>query len=128
MLCFSSMIEAKGGKLSSQDFNLDIYNSNNPFKSKLPVKIEPVVKPPPIPGNPQIGQNAGDLTAPVIKKEPPVLNWKIKGIVWNSDRPQAIINDRVVDVGDIVDKAKIIAIRKAEIVVEIDGQKITVKP
>ena len=128
MLCFSSMIEAKGGKLSSQDFNLDIYNNNNPFQSKLPVKKDLTVKPPETLIQPPSGQNLQNQTANITKKEPPELKWKITGIVWHSNRPQAIINDRVVDVGDTIDKAKVIAIRKSEIDVEIDGQKITVKP
>ena len=125
LLCFSSMIEAKGGKLSSLDFNLDIYDSTNPFQSKLPVKKELIAKPT---GTPVNSKNTQNQTADLPKKESPELKWKINGIVWNTNRPQAIINDRVVDVGDTVDNAKIIAIRKAELDVELDGKKITIKP
>src|SRR5437879_3335830 len=119
LLFFSSMIEAKGGKLSSLDFNLDIYSNNNPFQSKLPVKKELVVKPPEIPIKPKNDQDLQIPATAITKKELPELKWKITGIVWNSNRPQAIINDRVVDVGDSVDNAKITAIRKAELDVEI---------
>ncbi len=68
---------------------------------------------------------------PEIKKlepeiiEPPTLN--IKGLIWNTNRPQAIINDQVVNLGDTVSEAEIIAIRKSEVDILFKGQKMTIK-
>ncbi len=63
---------------------------------------------------------------PKIELKPPDL--KITGLVWNTSRPQAIINDKVVDVGDTVDEAIIVAINKTGIEVSFDGKTSTITP
>jgi len=57
---------------------------------------------------------------------PPSLN--ITGLIWNSDRPQAIINEQVVDIGDTVQNVEIVAIHKMGVDISFNGQVITVKP
>ncbi|MDD5596018.1 MAG: hypothetical protein PHY94_07255 [Candidatus Omnitrophica bacterium] len=48
---------------------------------------------------------------------------KIQGVVWGGSLPQAIINNKVVKVGDTIEKAKIIDINKDGITVLFSGRK-----
>jgi hypothetical protein len=57
---------------------------------------------------------------PKAEPTPPAIN--ISGLIWNSDRPQAIINGQVMDVGDMIGDAKIIKIKKSGIDYEFNGE------
>lgn len=105
----------------------------NPFIPELPKetpKIEvtvsepgplpPVYEPPPRPPEPDVPE-----PEPPQEIQPPQVD--IRGLVWNTNRPQAIINDQVVDVGDMIDDAKIVAIRKNEVDVVYQGASFTLK-
>jgi len=48
---------------------------------------------------------------------------KIQGVVWGGSLPQAIINNKVVKVGDTIEKAKVIDINKDGITVLFSGRK-----
>ncbi|MDD4900268.1 MAG: hypothetical protein PHT31_06170 [Candidatus Omnitrophica bacterium] len=48
---------------------------------------------------------------------------KIQGVVWGGSFPQAIINNKVVKVGETIDKAKVIDINKDGITVLFSGRK-----
>jgi hypothetical protein len=50
---------------------------------------------------------------------------KITGLVWNSVKPQAIINGKIVSQGGEIDGSKLIAVRKGEIDVLYAGQQFT---
>ena len=67
---------------------------------------------------------------PVDRRAPqPVLpSVTISGLIWNSDRPQAIINGQVVDIGDTVNEMKIVRIEKDGIDLSYQGAIMTVKP
>lgn len=56
--------------------------------------------------------------------QPPTL--LIQGIVWGGSFPQAIINNRVVKVGDIIDGARIIDIDKNGITIFFEGQQFNI--
>lgn len=63
---------------------------------------------------------------PVAKKEildikPPQL--KITGLIWNTDRPQAIVNERVLSAGDEIEGAKLLSVTKNGINIEYKGVK-----
>lgn len=62
----------------------------------------------------------------VAPPEPPIM--VISGLVWNSDRPQAIVNNKVIDVGDTIETIQIVAIRKEGIEIEFQGKTITIEP
>lgn len=64
--------------------------------------------------------------APVVKRNPP--NVSISGIIWNSDRPQAIINGTIVDIGDTISNIKITGIQKEGVEGLFDGRTVTLKP
>ena len=63
---------------------------------------------------------------PIIERSLP--NVSISGIIWNSDRPQAIINGQIVDVGDTVMEIEITDIQKTGIDGLFDGRAVTLKP
>jgi hypothetical protein len=69
-----------------------------------------------VPVNPDNTVDDPDPTVAV-----PVL--EIRGILWTSDDPSALIGTEILHVGDTVDGVKITAINKKSIVFEIDGKK-----
>lgn len=73
-------------------------NLRNPFESTLPTDIEKASKDAPMPS----------LT--------------IDGLVWGSEKPQAIINDTVVQLGDEIQGAKLIDISKEGVTVIYNGK------
>ena len=102
----------------------------NPFAPQLPV-VKKAPKPEP---KPEPKPDIKKTDRPKIKpRDPkPTLSNKlptvsITGIIWNSRRPQAIINGRVIDIGDTIEDMKIIAIRKTGIDVSFRGASKTLK-
>jgi len=102
----------------------DIAYFKNPFHSFLPKK--PVVD----------TKTQKQSTKPTTKKpvqqkvEPPIINlpqFTISGVIWNTERPQAIINNRVVGIGDTVAEARIVAIRKTGIDINYRNTLFTLK-
>lgn len=79
---------------------------------------EPVVLPPP-PGVQEpsvIRPRQEDIPRPPRILEP-LPGIHITGVVWNTDRPQAIINGQIAGIGDMVSGVKIIDIQKTGITV-----------
>lgn len=83
----------------------------NPFKSWLPA-IEKILTPPPVEKETVQPETQQQLTTTqeIAIIPPPML--EINGIVWNTKKPQAIINDQVVVIGDTIENSKIVDIRK----------------
>ncbi len=52
----------------------------------------------------------------------------ITGLIWNTDRPQAIVNGQIVDIGDTIEATKIVAIRKNAIDISFKGKTLTIRP
>lgn len=77
----------------------------NPFQSWLP-KIEQPKPSSPLEAEPLAAQPQ-EAPVPI---EPPKL--QVSGIVWNTKKPQAIIDEKVVTIGDIVQDSKIVDIHK----------------
>jgi hypothetical protein len=111
------------------DLNIDpqaiqAYTDKNPFKSKLPEKPKEVKAE--YEGEPsELTPNVVHLT-PVEPPKPPVMS--ITGIVWNTDKPQAIINGQVVNPGDTIEGAQIVSIKKSGIDVIFEDVNFTLKP
>ena len=131
---FAAEYESLLDKISS-----DSYSIANPFEPKIPFKKpEEIIMQPPtkpeesmaIPPDIRYGstkENQGRQQEMTVKEEaPPVLT--VTGLVWNSDRPQAIINGEVLDLGDTISNAKVISIRKTGVEVEFHGTIITINP
>ena len=104
--------------LDKEAFNDELETIKNPFVSQLPkpiveppvsVKVEPASREtytPPVAFEPS-PQHEPERP-PVI---PPTLD--IQGLVWNTHRPQAIINDQIFEIGDTIAQAKIIGVEKS---------------
>ena len=71
------------------------YNLRDPFEDLLTQKKEGIRKP---------GESEGETVTP------PRLS--VQGLVWGGRTPQAIIDNRVVKVGDVIEEAEIIEISK----------------
>ncbi len=124
----------------------ELENIRDPFESPIkkpkieqaikpiPVFVKPVEpvrpspppqpKPSPTPIQPQLPKPV--IPQVVDQKAAGVLllsGVKINGIIWNTDMPQAIVNDRVVRVGDDLQGAKILSIKKEGVEVIHNGIK-----
>lgn len=51
----------------------------------------------------------------------------IQGLIWNTDRPQAIVNESVVGIGDMLEGAKIVGIQKTGISIVYEGKPFWIK-
>jgi type II secretory pathway component PulC len=58
--------------------------------------------------------------------QPPTLT--VQGLIWGSNMPQAIINNKVVKIGDIIEGARIVEIDKEGVEVSYKGRSFTLTP
>jgi len=70
---------------------------------------------------PVIEQDAGAVVSGAQKKPLPALT--VQGVVWGGIFPQAIINNKVVKVGDIIEGVRILAIDKEGITIFFEGDQ-----
>ena len=98
--------------------------SSDPFMPQIPKPPEPdeVATPRDIIGASSQGTLPAKQPKPAVQKP----NLTISGIIWNSDRPQAIITNQVVDVGTTVDNTTVVAINKTGIDVLYSGEKFNI--
>lgn len=61
-----------------------------------------------------------------LKKEL-LLGIKLKAIIWDRQRPLALINDKVVGIGDTIAGGKIVDIKENEVIFLTGKQKVTIK-
>ncbi len=103
----------------AQNLLLDLQetlNIRNPFETWLPKveeKIEIVQEPDKIINIVVPGKDTNvqpTIVQPVKEVKPPKVI--LSGLVWSSDRPQAIINDQVVSIGDMIEDSKVVDIHK----------------
>ena len=73
-----------------------------------------------------VGSKQNEVSIEDVKKK--LAKFNISGIIWHSDRPQAIVNRKIIDVGDTLDNMKVVAIRKSGVVVTFRGQSLTIRP
>ena len=124
--------EVKKENLAVKEINLDVdlEGVRDPFESPLPKKEPTPIPPPPpvtdselsipptVPPRQEDTPHPTPTSFPSTGYQPPppaasnVGNMEVTGIIWNSDRPQAIINGKVVEMGDEVNGLKIVKIEK----------------
>jgi len=66
-----------------------------------------------------------------VSAQPPqigITDLKLQGIFWGSSNPQAIINRKIVSVGDQVEDAEVEAITKESVTLSRNGQEFELKP
>ncbi len=105
----------------------DFSSLRDPFLPQLPIVKE--INERPVEPGPKIDDNNRKPPAvspqqpklPRVPVKPPAL--KVQGIIWDSDRPQAIINGEIVDVGQVVADAKIVSIQKEGVDFLFHGEK-----
>jgi hypothetical protein len=49
-------------------------------------------------------------------------NFKVQGVIWGGNFPQAIINNKILRVGDLIDGAEIASIEKEGITLNFAGR------
>ena len=92
----------------------------------VPTAAAPRLAPPPPPDQPWGKRDPFEIEAKRLPRGPKGADqfsgYKLTGIVWGSHGYQALINDRVVRVGDQVDGARIVRITKTGVEVEKNGE------
>ena len=113
-------------KLTEKDFNVESILERNPFDPQLPFEVpEEVLVPVQTVVVKPVEQQKP--TEPVVHFDP--LKFIVKGIIWDSSRPQAIINNQVFNVGDSFEKVgKIVAIDKNGVQIAVAEQTVTLTP
>lgn len=108
----AEMLEELKSKVEKVEYKADKFL--DPLKNKLAFYIAKVAE-----------------VIPKVKKEikqdisPPQLS--IAGLVWNSDRPQAIVNGRVLSVGDEINGTRLLSVNKDGIKVGYKGIEFFIK-
>lgn len=136
-------IEAQGVRLIVDSSSPEMLSARNPFTPQVPQeevhaqRVEPigpvgvnepvVLTPPPAVQEPSVSMPRQEDIAlqPRILEPLPGIN--IAGVVWNTDRPQAIVNGQIVGIGDTVSGVKILDIRKMGITVLFHGRTETLE-
>jgi hypothetical protein len=97
--------------------------TRNPFKSLMPIIVQPQE---PVPDTRRQQATRATTALPAQVQQIPQLT--VTGLVWNSDRPQAIVNGQVANQGDTILGVKIVRIHKRGIDVAFEGATTTIKP
>jgi len=127
---------AQGDDVTFSKLESGLITVENPFKSQLPKIEKPKIEMPDKPKLPKPSEDKDPtkpklpelIATPPLIKERPLPNVTINGIIWNSDRPQAIINGRIIDIGDTISEIQITGIRKTGIDGLFDGRNVTLQP
>jgi hypothetical protein len=88
--------------IANTDSEDELADTRDPFVSSLPIKSETKVVP--------LSTEGQNPSQPGPGEAFDYASLKITGVVWGSDKPNAIINDDVVGVGSVVNGAEIMAI------------------
>lgn len=156
ILVISTNIFAQENSTAEDDFEEKLLKLKNPFKSLLfeeekeeivPETPGPEIETPSAVGEEKVEVNIEEVTVglPEESIEPPAPSEIIEpeqaleviqlplpdvivsGIIWNSDRPQAIINNRIVDIDSAISGIKITEIHQSGIKGLFDGKAVTIK-
>ena len=155
VLLLTSNVCAQEDSVIEDDFEAKLLSIKNPFKPQIFEKEKEVIVPE-IPEPEEETSNATEekkvnveteedktdppdeltdpspeIVKPVETEEitppPPLPDVNVSGIIWNSDRPQAIINDRIVDIDSDVSGIKITEIRQSDIKGLFHEKAVTIK-
>ena len=111
---FSCFAEEKRPETTIQE----ILEFKNPFTSLLPKKE--IIKP-------RATQTTVSKTDKV-EEQITLPELLITGLVWNSNRPQAIVNEQIVGIGDTIDDVTITNIEQGGIEILYQGKHFTINP
>jgi len=124
---------AREGRLMGVDGEtaLMLKRMRNPFEPQIP---KPVIEEPVIDDTPRPEPEPFDdepLPYVETKEEIPLPkedDYIITGIVWNTDRPQAVVNGKIIDIGDHLDYWEVVQIDKFGIEISYREQSFVIKP
>jgi outer membrane biosynthesis protein TonB len=146
LMALTGPVRAQEAASIWDSISIDIFHEHNPFKPKFPEdeETEKVISKEPKPDKikkpekslwdriKEIPPEIKKATEAKLPKKPkpqrPPPELVITGLIWNTDRPQAIVNGQIVDIGDTIESTKIVAIRKTGIEISFDGRTITITP
>ena len=134
MLISVSAVFAEDQGTDDDPAKADIMSLRDPFETQFPQKLKAIditVQPENYPSHDiaaahNISQPG--LTPDVPEKKFDPAQFQVNGVVWNTTRPQAIINNQVVNIGDIVNGAKIVSIQKTGIDFAMNQKIYTIRP
>jgi len=103
----------------------------NPFIPKLPEKkveiipeiVEPIIEAPPIEVETPVQPVEIVETSKLIVEAPEL---SISGLIWNSEFPQAIVNNQIIQLGDTIEGATIVGIHQDGIDITYEGDQFTI--
>lgn len=141
ILMTSSLIcSAEESAINFNKIDMDALTKQNPFKPQLPEEKK-ITSKPTRPTGRKTGTRKPTLThkptgskrttsvQEIDQQAPEKPSITLTGLVWNTDRPQAIANGIIVDVGDTIDdKFQVVSIRKTGIDVHYKGKTTTITP
>lgn len=112
----------------------------NPFTPRLPDEIPQA----PLPAEEKVSeqntrqdiQTDATETPPEASQQTPAVeevvlpkpDYKISGIVWNTDRPQAIMEGRIVSIGDSIEQWRITGISRGGVEISFKNQRFLIEP
>jgi len=110
---------------AEEEFN--VRDFRNPFLTWLPLAIFQKAEGPEA-DIAVITEDAEGFIETIMPEEeiiPPDLI--IQGLIWNTDFPQAIVNNTIVTVGDIIDEAEILDINREGIMIKYKEKEFPIK-
>lgn len=134
---FAIAQEASDDSLALKINNIENINLKNPFASQLPVEtkveeVPQVLRDPfqnqPLTITPDMSQAEIEAQQHKSIQDSLAANISISGVIWNSDRNQAIINGQVLSQGDVFLQFQIATISKEQIVLVAEGQEYIITP
>ncbi len=69
----------------------------------------------------------GFKPVPKATPKPPELEFEVQGIIWDDASPLAVVNRTPVSVGDVVDGATVLDIKKTSVILETEGVKFSLR-
>ena len=112
VLLFPNMMKAQETEETFYDFYAGLSTLKNPFKVKLPEAKQPVKQS-------QVEKKKEEARFPDLK---------VYGLVWDTDKPQAIINNQVVNIRDTIEGVTVTDISSKGVEVQYAGRKVIIKP
>jgi hypothetical protein len=116
----------KTKKIYSTPDEVNILKSiRSPFEPRTPKEKIVTIAPKPAP-KPEIKHvpKKQEITVPEV----PLPTFKVNGVVWDTKRPQAILDSQVINIGDTIKGCTVINIDKNGILLNFQDRTFTVQP
>lgn len=78
-------------------------------------------------GDKEVKRNPFSYGSPGNSQAVSLSNLSLKGILWNPDKPSAVINEHVLGIGDMIGNFKVTQITQDRVILENEGSKLELK-